>query len=844
MKMKIERKNNGNSLNLGLDDEPDSSDKKSVAELIKRRREQGPNTRQQSAVYVSWDEQLHTLGKPFDATRIPLSKLYQMRRDPMIAFALQFVKVPLIRAPWYIDCQDAQVAAFIDDSLRRVYARIILQYCLALDFGFSAIVKRFQFMQPEGVYLDPEDPDTPEKPIWDEGNVDAIVWKPFVALPPEDVEPKWTAAGDFNGINWVVARDVPSGFLGQYDNSNNNVKNVGVEHALWATNERDSVFGSIWGYPRIGYAYRYWWSYWYNWALADRHFEKDADPPMIARYPDDKGVDDEGNEVDYRSIALSVGEDARSGSTVAMPSTVIQSAVDGKPTAVPEWDLKSLDAVGNFQAFNDRFEYLDIQKLRSIMVPEQAFFEGKGGTSSRNVAAEMGDTFQESQAVLMAEIDDHINRFVIPQLVNVNFPDRDVKATKVTRGFGVEDMELAKQLVQLIGQSDPTKLEVDIREILQQTGVPVLSPEQVKRQKEEAMQELQQQQAAAVNSNLQSAVDSSQQSQPAIVPPGGGQTAGSAAVSATGFYIQTPGRIDLSEDHDFVAGLPSTKHYEDKGILALTRALRKLWKEQYEAEYEAFADYLSRVDFADFADDSEDSRIERILRGFGSRLSSARDRTKDIFKQVVDRAGGLELQRIRMTRDDWSPGRDEVADWIESHGAELVTTVSETTRKELRKFLADELRDDKSLPDIASAIRVHFSDFPDWKADRLARTEIRIAYNQATLLAAQGAGFDRVQALDATKGQDTETDPTCRHRNGRIYNVQDAFAESATEHPNGTLAWRILSNKNLSIERVEEVPGVEGALAYFDQESETVYIRDDISEDVVSEYLVRLGELL
>ena len=40
-------------------------------------------------------------------------------------------------------------------------------------------------------------------------------------------------------------------------------------------------------------------------------------------------------------------------------------------------------------------------KLRSVWVPEQAFIEGEGGTSSRNVAAQMAEIFIESQALLM-----------------------------------------------------------------------------------------------------------------------------------------------------------------------------------------------------------------------------------------------------------------------------------------------------------------------------------------------------------------------------------------------------------------------------------------------------------
>src|SRR5262245_8099714 len=106
--------------------------------------ERGPTSQQAAQRWVDWERGEDYLGQPFDVTSIPLSKLHQMRRDPMIAFALLFVKVPLVRAPWYIKCKDAKVAAFVDNALRRIYARFVLQYTNCLDYGFAPMEKRFE----------------------------------------------------------------------------------------------------------------------------------------------------------------------------------------------------------------------------------------------------------------------------------------------------------------------------------------------------------------------------------------------------------------------------------------------------------------------------------------------------------------------------------------------------------------------------------------------------------------------------------------------------------------------------------------------------------------------------
>src|SRR3972149_7759482 len=84
------------------------------------------STQTQSDSWVNWGDMGEWLGQPFNVTRIPLNKLEQMRRDPILAFGLLFCKVPLVRAHWHIESTDPQRAAFIDHALRRIYGRFIL----------------------------------------------------------------------------------------------------------------------------------------------------------------------------------------------------------------------------------------------------------------------------------------------------------------------------------------------------------------------------------------------------------------------------------------------------------------------------------------------------------------------------------------------------------------------------------------------------------------------------------------------------------------------------------------------------------------------------------------------
>lgn len=498
-----------------------------------------PSTQNQTqSSWVNWNGMAEILGQPFDTTRIPISKLEQMRRDSMLAFGLSFCKVPLIRAPWYIQSSDAQRAAFIDGALRKIYGRFILAYTNSFDFGFSAIVKRFEYGVPDWKYVNQEDVGSndpnAEKDVWPDKNVDALLWKSFLAVSPRVASPHWNAKGEFAGIDlgpntgnagngWAGFSNFPWG-----GGKQGRPADIPLDWALWATNEKDSVFGSLWGYPRLGYAYRYWWSYWYKFGLADRAFEKWADPPVVIYYPTATAIDADGETVDFSSAALATAESIRSGANVAIPGDVVRSDMD-KATGTREWEVDQLESTANFDALTASFEYLDVQKLRAVMVPEQAVIEGKGGTSSRNVAATFGDLFAESQAVVMEEIDDIINRYMIPQLLEANFGPGGPTCTKITTGFDPQDIETMRQIVGGFANADPGHLPVNIRELLDRLGIPVLSHTAFQR-------ELDRQAELAAKAQP-----------PQVTPSTGGPGKAKAGVTNLGEYVQPSESINLDQ---------------------------------------------------------------------------------------------------------------------------------------------------------------------------------------------------------------------------------------------------------------------------------------------------------
>lgn len=733
------------------------------------KKEQAPSSRIQS-LFGNWKDVSDQLGSPFEVERIPLSKLRQMRRDPMLGFGLSFIKTPHVRAKWFINAKDqngpnAQIAAHLDHDLRRIYPSFVMQYANSLDFGFQAITKRFEFRQPAGTYVQiDQNGQQTEQPIWNQGNIQPVAWKPFVALRPEGVEPVWSNKGEFDGITYSPA-DVNtalgiSNTAGGSGGSNQESQyKIDVYHSLWVTNEKDATFGSVYGYPRLGYAYRYWWSYWFRWAIADRAFERKADPSVLVRYPEGYFIDPvTGQETSYQDYALEMGTRMRSGGVIALPSEPFEDA-NGRGT-LRQWDIDFTKDAVNFEPFDKSFEYLDVQKLRSLFIPEQAFLEGKGGTSSRNVAAEMGNSFLESQAVLSAQIQDTINRFLIPQWLAVNYPEFSTAggtAEIVVQGFADEDTEFMRQLVQLLGQQEAGATEimklVDLQKVLSDRGTPIVPwAEQQRRDQELANQQ--------ANQGV---------GQVDAVP---GQQVGTTQTQNGFSYVQPREVIYLSDsDSEFISSLPDTPHFSSKKNRVAARDLNARLTDFYASMYENLIDSQSS--------DSPD----------------AQDNSSNILEYVD------EIVSILSMAAPWAS-----ENWAKQTAANIVSQVMETVKSEVSNYF-DTSGDSQ---DMAAALQ-HFAGFPEWHSAADTIRTMRDLYNEEILLTAQSEGSDLVVAID--EGSDID---------GAMFTLDEA--RDLNVEPSRMIAWKALPF-NFEIERGE----FSGAV--FDEDTMTLSLSDSIDPD-------------
>ena len=835
--------------------------------------EQAPTTAQQTPQQAAWEAMRDTLGPPFDSERVTLRQMRQMRKDAMIAFGLHYIKVPLVRAEWHIEARDkngpnAQVAAFIDACLRKIYARYVFQRTLALDFGFQAMAKRFVMMNPGGIYEDPleTNPDNRIKPIWDEGSVEPVIWKAPTPLRPELVNPVFDdKTGEFIGMEY----DAPQV---QKNTSTKNKKAKGkmeidVYHSLWGTNAKDDEMGSIYGFPRTGHARDYWWAYKFLFQLSNRAYERLAIPPVLAFHPEGSSVVDEetGEMRPNWEIALEMADRLRSNAVAAVPSTMAEAGIGDTSNTQRAWDFKYMETPSQaLQVFDTRFNYLNVMKLRSVWVPEQAFIEGEGGTSSRNVASQMAEIFVESQSTLMDEIDDEINRYMIPQLLLVNFPDflnNGGQAYKVSHGFRKEDVEFYKQVLQLVGQSQPELIanKIDITELLRRMNTPLRDA----RELENERAQLAAQQALGgpplvtggrnnvgivPNPNLNPGFTNGG----SVPNPQGGGAAAGFSQSPTIYQQPNPYiEILLAEDvEDFLTSLPLTKHYMDKGLRSQTLQMRKVWEAHWRRLYPEFARYVAGVDSINLADNEKKVRITKrtaeraaakIMKEWkanSEELAKLADRSRDILDKMVKRAAKLDRDRTRLSGE---PKDDRLEEFLNEQVGRLIKFTDKTFKDQMRDFLVREIQDGNGPKEIGDNIIANFENFPTSRADRIARSETRDAVNAATLLSGEASGVRYVRATD---GEDFDAD--CKDRNGRLFTIREAWRELRKEHPNGTLGFDLIPRANFSIKYVEGFPEAVEApddiTAYFDESTSTAFVIQN--SDGIDDYLSSLGEWL
>jgi hypothetical protein len=171
---------------------------------------------------------------------------------------------------------------------------------------------------------------------------------------------------------------------------------------------------------------------------------------------------------------------------------------------------------------------------------------------------------------------------------------------------------------------------------------------------------------------------------------------------------------------------------------ALAVQMRKAWIAHYKALYPDFAEHLNQYTSMEFADSvpkkaavKAANKLIREWEASSDAIERVTKRSKQIIAKMLKRSIKLEAKAINGKADLTQEALDN---WMEGQVAKLIRNTHDTVKDELHTFLVPKIRDGLSPQEIAKGVREHFSDFPGWKASRVARSETRDVVNAGTLL--------------------------------------------------------------------------------------------------------------
>jgi hypothetical protein len=123
--------------------------------------------------------------------------------------------------------------------------------------------------------------------------------------------------------------------------------------------------------------------------------------------------------------------------------------------------------------------------------------------------------------------------------------------------------------------------------------------------------------------------------------------------------------------------------------------------------------------------------MERAYRIVWSRVGN--DFAKRTARQIE-----AENKRITATENDY---RDSLMAYLTAIGAERVVNVNQTTIDKLRAIITNAVNQGKSIPETVRLIQSDFNFMAQYRAERIARTEIIGASNRGAMEAAQATGL-------------------------------------------------------------------------------------------------------
>jgi hypothetical protein len=371
-------------------------------------------------------------------------ELEELTADSQVAAALAMIVMPTLALKYRITIADERkqkdrpLTKNVTRALDKIYPDLLGSMMTALPYGFSAMEKRWYYTR-DGWW-------------W---------WKPFLQCPPRQT---WIRRNqnDFDGF--------AQGLQDKVDNPK-----VEADKAFIFTNDKNFVFGNMYGRPRTWAAVRPAWIKKHIERFASVYYEQSAQPMKEGRAPT-RATRIDGNGVPtVIDGQLWLKEEVIDKIAAGATGYTLPADRDERGNFI--WDIINKELQKTGMDWTEFMRYLDVSIGRGMLIPDLTGFQNAQDTGSKAMSQQHGSVFWTMQTGLFANIRWHFNTYLLPQFMAYNYGPNAPEATWDYEPLSPEIVTWLQSTVDR--QIAAGRVEVDVEELSDRLGIGIEKIEQV-----------------------------------------------------------------------------------------------------------------------------------------------------------------------------------------------------------------------------------------------------------------------------------------------------------------------------------------------------------------------------
>jgi hypothetical protein len=404
----------------------------------------------------------------FRLDEIRIEDLDRVRQDPVVRSSLRLLKLPILRAKWQVYSEDPKIEALVQEVLRPHMRQLLWALCTAFDYGVAFVEKvwrRERVLRVSHTRSTQSASDVYTfRDVW--------VLDRVVHLDPSLCWALVYPTGEFAGVRQLQAGDIiPEGKL--------------IHFAI------DAEFNEVYGNPVTKPCIPYFEVKVRLLEDLSRYFATYGVPIKKGYAPPGQtsvGTTDDGQPVlvDNLEYLAEQLDNLTNAHTIVLPNMV-----DSSGQRMWEVELAPPPGAAPYEAF---LNFLDEQMRQAMGVPALASIHPQAGSYA--LGRSQIDLFIQNEEAWLQQIQEVLNRQLIPDIVRFNFGSR-ARPTRIEMSISRDYTEaLVDAMVSLLARGQPLQtatgdtLYADWQQLAQEFNLPVLTltREEMMRQQMETQQ--------------------------------------------------------------------------------------------------------------------------------------------------------------------------------------------------------------------------------------------------------------------------------------------------------------------------------------------------------------------